>query len=96
MLQRAFHSKVKLSDFSDVTLACEDNHCLKAHKPVIMNGTKELLAPVHNVVLTIDEHIKSTEAFKPIGERVFEYNLSEKATKAKLIKSLKENLFSLK
>ena len=56
--------KVDSSDFSDVTLACEDNRRFKAHKPVkrfIMAGRKELPAPVDIGTMTIDDHIRSAE-----------------------------------
>ena len=60
-----------------------------------MAGRKELLAPENNDVLTIDEHIKSMEPLRPTEERLFAYNLSEKATKAKLIKGCKRDPFLL-
>ena len=70
--------------FSDVTLVSEDNQ-LEALK----------IAPTENILLTIDDHIKSSEPFKPKGSRTFEYDLSDKATKAKLVKASKRAPFLL-
>ena len=60
-----------------------------------MSGRKELLAPGNSGVVSLDDHIRSTEHFKPTGDRVFEYNLSEKANKTKLLKGAKRPAFLL-
>ena len=54
-----------------------------------MDGRKELTGPVNNGILTIDEHIKQSEPYKLKGERIFQYDLNDKATKAKLVKGSK-------
>jgi hypothetical protein len=55
-----------------------------------MTGRRELLAPA---TWTIDDHISRSEPFKLIGERRFEYDLDDKATKAKLVKGSKRPPF---
>ena len=55
-----------------------------------MTGDNEILAHVHKDVVSISEHIRNVDLLKPLeGERIFEYELSEKATKSKLIKGAK-------
>ena len=60
-----------------------------------MTGREELLAPGNSEVISLDEHIRSTEQFKQRGERVFEYFLNEKASNAKLVKGAKRSPFLL-
>ena len=58
-----------------------------------MTGSIELLGPRNNEPTTIDDHIKCSEPFRLIGERRFEYDLDDKATKAKLVKGSKRAPF---
>ena len=58
-----------------------------------MTGRRELLAPANAVPWTIDDHIARSEPFKLIGERIFKYDLDDKATKAKLVKGSKRPPF---
>ena len=60
-----------------------------------MTGISELLANASPVPLNIDDHITRSEPFKLIGERRFEYDLDDKATKAKLVKGSKRAPFLL-
>ena len=56
---------------------------------------KALLA-TDNKLTTIDDHVRATEMFgPPQGDRQFIYELSDKATKAKLIKGAKRIPFQL-
>ena len=58
-----------------------------------MTGSIELLGTRNNEPTTIDDHIKCAEPFRLIGERRFEYDLDDKATKAKLVKGSKRAPF---
>ena len=57
-----------------------------------MTGRTQLPAPVNCGLMSIDDHIRCTERFQ-LGERIFKYDLSEKATKAKLLKGSKRTPF---
>ena len=55
-----------------------------------MTSNKALLAHVNKDIVSIQEHIKNVDLLKPLeGERIFEYELSEKDTKSKLTKGAK-------
>jgi hypothetical protein len=54
-----------------------------------MAQRKPLLPPVDCQQVSIEDHIKTADLFKPEGDRVFVYELNEKTAKAKLLKGAK-------
>ena len=55
-----------------------------------MNIMKAINAPSCEEIVTIDEHVKSSELFKKgDSAQVFDYELNDKSAKNKLIKAAK-------
>ena len=55
-----------------------------------MNMTKALNAPINQEVVTVDEHVRQSEVFRNQStSRTFDYELNDKAAKAKLLKATK-------
>ena len=55
-----------------------------------MVNRMELNAPVNKEIVTMDEHIRSSDIFKESRSVItFDYELNDKALKAKLLKAAK-------
>ena len=55
-----------------------------------MNMTKALNAPGSEEIMTIEEHVKSSEVYKNMNSPItFDYKLNDKASRSKLLKAAK-------
>ena len=53
-----------------------------------MNIMKALNAPMSEEIVTLDDHVKHSEVLRSLNaSRTFDYELNDKATKAKLLKA---------
>ena len=61
----------------------------------LLNGNpRTARAPSENEVITIEDHVKNSEILKFSGNsRSFEYDLNDKAAKAKIVKAAKRSAF---
>ena len=57
-----------------------------------MNVKKALNAPIGEEIITIEEHVKSSEVFKNMNASLnFDYQLNDKPSKSKLLKAAKRS-----
>ena len=79
-------------DFKGVTLACEELKSFQAHKLFQEKKMNRALEVYGTGVVPISDHIRSSDTFKQIeGQRAFEYSLSDKTARNKLMKAAKRD-----